>query len=354
MKQFSKLEWLLHLAFWAIIYAAIFSLSSQIFDWKMAMVLSGKNILSWCTIAYLNIYFLIPVLFVPKRFAWYFISAIALVFLVYFLAEQIQVLFWGDFIPSFPNRVGLSETQMRQFGPKPMIPLRFVAQFLMATAILFVSSLYQLAKTFIEKERQSAQLEKEKIQHELNFLRSQINPHFLFNALNNLYATVQLKPEQSGAYILKLSEMLRYVLEECKKEKVQLQDEIAYIKNYIFFQKQKDDQLVNIDFKVKGPVDRHQLEPMLFIALVENAFHHSQTTSAARQWININLHIDNNQITFCVKNSLGDLNKNPNQESLGIGLKNIKRRLELKYHKAHQLITKQSSNYFTAQLRINL
>lgn len=351
MKKISRKEWLLHIAFWVVLLVAVFGFFNQFINGSRAAFLAMRSVIVWGLVAYINILYLIPLFFERRRFTLYFLSALLLAGVLILLVDMLVKWFFPDLFPDFIGRVPANTNFSRERTPKVA---RFLAQFLMANAVLFMSTLYQLSKTFSEKEKLSALLEKEKVQHELNFLRSQINPHFLFNALNNLYATVQINPQKSEKYILKLGEMLRYVLEECKKDKVNLVDEIDYIRNYIFFQQQRDEQLANINFNTYGPSPGDfEIEPMLFIALVENAFHHSRNIPVEEQLVDIRLELTPQELKFEVKNNLGALGLLPQKEGFGIGLKNIKRRLELKYHEAHQLNTKRQGNMFIAQLIIN-
>lgn len=350
MKGASKIERVAHLVFWTLLLAVSTSLSSQVFPFETAIWLSVKSILIWAGIAYFNIYVVIPRFFRKGKFGWFIIAVLSLVLFGLFIGEIINEIFLKN--------IGLDIPVMRNRTPSgrgaPFRFIRFVPLFFMTIAITFFSTIYKLAKEFLEKEKQSVRLQKEKTIHELNFLRSQINPHFLFNALNNLHATVQLNPEKAGDYILKLGDMLRYVLEECKKEKVSLADEIKYLKNYIFFQKQKDEKLRNIHFEASGDDPSiFYIEPMLFIALVENAFQHSYLENTEKQWVDIFLSAKNGVVKLTVKNNLSD-GGCTKKEGFGVGLKNIKRRLELLYPQKHKLISEKRDGHYFSELILNL
>ena len=344
MKWNKNIEVVLHLALWLLLFAALFGLLSQVFSIGNTIAQSLITILLLAGAAYFNAFIIVPHLFKKEKFGWYFLTIIGLIIgttllnilltKVFFPDDAFGIFPFND-VSTLPGRIGI-----RKWRVAPVFLLNLIT--------LFISTIYAFTKEFIKKEQRTAFLEQEKIAHELNFLRSQINPHFLFNALNNLHATVQLNPQKAGDYILKLGEMLRYVLEECKKDKVSLADEIRYIENYIFFQKQKDEGLNNVQFEVSG--DRPEtffVEPMLFIALVENAFQHSYTDRIEQQHISIRLNIKEGVLTFTVRNNLGDksqklqvvhLYKFPDKikkESFGLGLQNIKRRLELLYPNNH-------------------
>lgn len=339
----------LHLVFWILLGLVSLSFTTRIYPWDKAIPISFMNISLLSGTVYLYIKIIIPRFFRQEKFIWFFLSLAGLAILSTVLNVILTNFIANEGVLDLGINPVKESLRERAIG-RPI----FAPTFFITLTLLFIATVFELSKAFLEKERQTAQLEKEKTTHELNFLRSQINPHFLFNALNNLHATVQLKPEKAGDYVLKLGAMLRYVLEDCKKEKVSLADEIKYLENYIFFQKQKDENLQNIRFEVSGndPSGFH-LEPMLFIALVENAFQHSYLENAKNQWVDIELKTTDRNICLVVKNNLNDYVKEE-KESLGIGLKNIKRRLELLYPEKHELIYDKKDGYFLSSLTIRL
>ncbi|MEM7373687.1 MAG: sensor histidine kinase [Bacteroidota bacterium] len=329
MKLSKHIEWLLHVIFWFLLLSIAMSFSSRLFSLERAFLLSVGSIviLSGMTYGYLSL--VIPHFFRKGNFVWFVIILIGLLI----FSTILHVILVNLLLPE-----GLTEFDLRpqRFPMDKRIGFRpvFVPAFFISLTIFFIVTVYQLAKTFIEKERTTAQLETENISHELRFLRSQINPHFLFNALNNLHATVQLKPEQAAEYVLKLGEMLHYVLEDCTKDKVSLQDEIRYLHTYIFFQRQRDENFQHIRFDIQGEdPSSFYLEPMLLIALVENAFQHSYTDDPTEQWIDLSIHLKERVLTFLVKNNLGDSSQSVQslEYRSGLGLANVKRRLKLLY-----------------------
>ncbi len=353
MKRKLDKEILANISLWVLLLAIFSSLIGQWIPITGTIGLSLGTVLPLVGVAYFNALFIIPRFLKKRRFGWYFLTIMLLLFAVTSLNIGLTNILVNDLgfeqspfqnRPTSPNR--MSGAQYR------VVPL-----FFLTIATLFISTIYKLAKEFLKKEQRNTHLEKEKIKHELNFLRSQINPHFLFNALNNLHATVQLKPEKAGDYILKLGGMLRYVLEDCKKDKVSLVEEINYIQNYIFFQKQKDEDFQNIQFEINGdePSTLH-LEPMLLIALVENAFQHSYSENAENQHIVITVHLKKRRLQFTTRNNLRDENDIPNSEkrnSFGVGLQNIKRRLELQYPQSHTFTHGIQNNEYQTTLIIH-
>ncbi|PQB06843.1 hypothetical protein BST83_06515 [Polaribacter filamentus] len=192
-------------------------------------------------------------------------------------------------------------------------------------------------------------LKAEKSKTELSLLRTQINPHFFFNTLNNLYALTVKNSKQAPDVILKLSDMMRYTIYEGEKETVKIGDEIEYLKNYIELHKIRYRKTVEITFK-------HQIDtgltvaPLLFIILLENAFKHGIETLTENAFIHMNLYEDTHYIHFDIEN-----NFDPKEisESNGIGLQNLKRRLSLLYKDRHELHVDKTKNTYKTTLKIS-
>ena len=191
-------------------------------------------------------------------------------------------------------------------------------------------------------------LKAEKSKTELSLLRTQINPHFFFNTLNNLYALTVKNSKQAPEVILKLSDMMRYTIYEGEKATVKLGDEIEYLENYIELHKIRYKKTVDISFKHNVNTDL-SIAPLLYIILLENAFKHGVETLAENAYIHINLSEKDGFICFEIEN-----NFDPNEikESNGIGIKNLKRRLSLLYKDKYELITEKTNNNYKTSLNI--
>ncbi len=348
-------------AFWLLLLIVIISLLSQVAPLSDVLLFSIKTVLLFMAMVELNNRLLIPKFFRKGQFTWFAILISGLILMTAWGQVYTNQIWFENLLPGPPRnllvfKLGYDEVTFLGVPIFRMVPFVFLSM-----AILFVTTAYQLAKTLLEKEKQQSALEREKVQHELNFLRSQINPHFLFNALNNLHATVQLYPDQAGEFVMKLADMLHYVLEDCKKEKVLLKDEIAYIRNYIFFQQQKDRAFSNVRFEIHGSnVEQFEVEPMLFIALVENAFVHSYLKDSSQRFIDLQLSIrKDGRLFFSARNNLGLSAKqrlgNSNGQGHGqhgVGLNNIKRRLELCYPDKHHLSYWMEGGEFVAEMSL--
>jgi len=191
-------------------------------------------------------------------------------------------------------------------------------------------------------------LKAEKSKTELSLLRTQINPHFFFNTLNNLYALTIKNSKQAPEVILKLSDMMRYTIYEGEKETVKLGDEIAYLQNYIELHKIRYKKTVEITFN--HTIDTSvTVSPLLFIILLENAFKHGIETLAENAFIHLNLFEDANFIHFHIENNFDPKEV---QESNGIGLQNLKRRLSLLYKDSHEITVAKTDNTYKTTLKI--
>jgi len=216
-------------------------------------------------------------------------------------------------------------------------------------AIFFVPIPIFFALWVFEQWKWLQNLKAEKAQAELSLLRTQINPHFFFNTLNNLYALTIKNSKQAPDVILKLSDMMRYTIYEGEKESVSLADEIEYLKNYIELHKIRYKKTVEITFK-------HELDtnltiaPLLFIILLENAFKHGIETLTENAFIHINLYEDKDDIYFEIANNFDPKEIQP---SNGIGLQNLKRRLSLLYKERHKLNVDKTNNTYKTTLKIS-
>lgn len=199
---------------------------------------------------------------------------------------------------------------------------------------------------FYEKMKQ---IEAEQISAELATLKAQINPHFLFNTLNGIYGLALTKSDKTAEYILKLSAMMRYTLTETTTEKVALEDEINYLKNYIELQKIRLTKTTMVDFSVIGEINSQQIPPLLFINFIENAFKYGVSNEAVTV-IQIHIIVKDNKLSLFVKNE--KMNQNTFSSSYEMGLKNIKRRLDLIFENNYTLEIENTEKIFQVHLII--
>ncbi len=203
--------------------------------------------------------------------------------------------------------------------------------------------------------KQAEQLIKEKQEMELNLLRSRMDPHFVFNALNVIYSLSFTKNENTPDMIMKLAEMLRYITDECKYDKVSIEKEVKYIENYIDFQSTRMGQRPNLTFRYSLDNPGTEISPMLLQPLVENCFKHGDIANNPAGEVTVVLSLKDNRLYFTAENSMS-ANMNDDHEALrdGTGIANVKQRLELYYPKAHSIQVIENNNIHKVVLSIYL
>ncbi len=340
---------------WLLLFGLTFSFLLEITSSAKALSLSLKGVLLLMVVAYCNSLYLLPRFFLRNQFGWYFFSIgltlMGLLSLNYWLAE------WPIFQrPPREAMLLLQDVPVDQLV-KRRRPFFFPPFFFSMLGVLFFSTVYTLSKAFWQKQTLQQQLEQDRTQYELNFLRSQINPHFLFNALNNLNATIRLRPAKAQDFLLRLSDLLRYILEYGKDDRITLQQEIQYLEHYLFFQGQKDESFTNISLVIADGTEQGiHLEPMLFLPLVENAFVHGYRTDASERWVYIQLCCQNGELSFTVENNLSDTvgPQVKTQDRTGLGLQNVRRRLEILYPDQYDLSYGVQEDRFQLSLNLKL
>jgi two-component system, LytTR family, sensor kinase len=216
--------------------------------------------------------------------------------------------------------------------------------------LVIFGSMIKLFIDALNSEQLKMKLSKEKDAMELAFLKSQINPHFLFNTLNNLYGLSLSEPDKTPDAIVKLAEMMRYMLYESNAEKVPLDKEIGYLKSYVELQKLRYFGTTYINFNINGQFNHQLIAPLLLISFVENAFKHGEVFDAEHP-LSMTLSFDDTHLVFDVKNKIHNKNK---EEVGGFGVQNVERRLALLYPDKHKLMSETNKNIFESHLEIDL
>jgi LytS/YehU family sensor histidine kinase len=205
----------------------------------------------------------------------------------------------------------------------------------------------------MKTDKLAQERQEENLKTELSFLRSQINPHFIFNILNNLVALERLKSPELGPTILKLSSLMQYMLYDTDEESVSLSSEVEYLQSYIDLQRQRFGEKVPITVSMEVPVGAYEIEPMLLIPFVENAFKHGVGRIEAPA-IEIHLRVKDGALHFSVGNRYNPVEGEVKDKSSGIGLANVKRRLNLLYGRQHALRIQKDKDWFAVSLELNL
>lgn len=227
----------------------------------------------------------------------------------------------------------------------------FLSAFLVAGA----STMVKILVEWIIYQRDKKKIENENLQSELKFLKNQINPHFLFNTLNNVYALALIKSEKTPEIILKLSELLRYMLYECNEAKVKLSDEINYIKNYIDLERLRQKADTTIELNVDGEISDQTITPLLFTPFLENAFKHGVNKVLENPCVKISILVACDDLSFIISNSKPEFKDSMIKNSQGgIGLVNVTKRLELLYQGNYSLEIVNTTTKYEIELHLKL
>ena len=233
----------------------------------------------------------------------------------------------------------------------------FLGSLIVVILFLFIGISITILYTTFSQQIQNARIADEQKQSELNLLKSQLSPHFLFNTLNNMYGLSITQQKRLPELLLKLSDLLRYSIYDTKQPFVLLADEINYIKNYIDFEKLRIRERLllstNMDNVDKVPI---KIAPMILIVFIENAFKHSKNTTSDKIEIHINLTVKEKYIWFCIKNTCGAFSNENNiiSENSGLGLTNTIKRLKLLYPNEYFLKENKEDGYYKVMLQLKI
>jgi len=286
---------------------------------------------------YLNFLVLIPRFLDKKRYWLYIITASAAV-IIYGFGKYGVALIFKQYV------------LMRMKGHVVGFGSYFLSTVFTSLIFIFLSTVLKFTIDWFLNERVQRDLENQRLSAELAFLKSQINPHFLFNSLNSIYSLAYQRSETTPEAILKLSEIMRYMLYECNDNKVDLSKELQYLKNYIDLQKIRFADKAYIDFKIKGEIDQQQIAPLLLIAFIENAFKHGVANNPLTP-IHLSIEVNGNHLQFFIQNKKHNNNRDPEG---GIGLNNVNRRLNLLYPGKYNLNIIDTINSYTVELSLVL
>lgn len=328
---------LIHLAVWALVFLLPYAFATENPRQDDADALAFRRLdtitnVFWVGLFYLNALVLIPQLFYSKKYFFLVVSLLASFAFIILLRGSL-----------FPLLVSGKHFIFSRSASHNILAFLFT---------ITVSTTYKIVTDKITTDSRATELQKENLKTELSFLRSQISPHFLFNLLNNIVAMVRLKSEQLEPTIIKLSNLLQYMLYETDDEKILLKQEVESLQNYIDLQKIRFTEQLNLTTNFDVQQEWNTIEPMLLIPFVENAFKHGNT-SQHKQQILINLSTQANQLTFNVSNTF-EASDQVKDKTSGIGLANVKRRLQLLYPAKHSLDISTKDGWFMVELKITL
>ncbi len=306
----------------------------EILSPSLSFLLSSLMNITWMGFFYFNALFLIPRLTYKKKYWQY---GLALFGLLAWIFVQSSLIFQVFMKPG-------EHFDVR----RPILFNFFIFLFFLAS-----STAYTLIHDKLKADKLAQDKENENLKTELSLLRSQVSPHFMFNVLNNMVALARKQSDQLEPSLIKLSSLMRYMLYETDEEKVSLEKEIDYLQSYIDLQQQRFGKKVKVTVAMQCQGEQYQIEPMLLIPFVENAFKHG-TGLIEDARIDISLAVENNVLQFLVSNRFNPLSVEVKDKTSGIGLTNVTRRLNLLYGRSHMLEINKNGVWFNVSLKINL
>ncbi len=295
---------------------------------------------------YLNFFLLIPKLLNRKKVILYIL--ISVIFLLFFGLFPRLYHYFSDTLRLLPPII------RRNPRPRNLLPPLLSAGSIAIFSLVFaVSTGLRVITQWFLTEQRNKEIENEKLNTELSFLKSQINPHFLFNTLNNIYSLAADGSKHTAEAVMKLSSIMRYVLTEAKNDEVPVEKEIQFIRHYIELQKLRLTDKSSVDFTIEGDPIAKKISPLLFLPFVENAFKYGISTREISPII-ILLRIENNELFFSVKNNKHKSSLLKPAENTGIGINNSRRRLELLYRSRYTLDIDNNDSTYKVNLKIDL
>jgi len=335
----NRINLIYHILVWVILFYLYIQFMQNFIPMKQAIVQVSIYLVYIAGIFYLHTYFLAPRFFNKKKIPYY-ISAIVILLFISVVANNLYKQHFGI---EFSNIKYTSSFHGQA---------NYIISGTLST--LFFSFIVWFILKYRAQVQQKNELELQKNSAELAMLKSQINPHFLFNTLNNIYALSLEKAEPVvSEMILSLSEINRYMLYETEPDYVPLSKEITYIQSYMELEKLRCENVSNIKFLVSPGIDGIKISPLLLIPFIENAFKHSRVVDEPNAWIEINLSVVGNKLLFKCENSIPDKAFKKDKTG-GIGLENVKRRLLILYAAKHELSISNRNHKFIVDLKLDI
>ncbi|MBL0740251.1 sensor histidine kinase [Chryseolinea lacunae] len=333
----------LHLSFWCVylsfnVYQINVFQRDRGWDWGNLIGSMIVQLVFTMLIAYFNYFFTWP-RFLKSKNVWRYVFEFSIPFAALITARVYLQRYMAD---KFAGHIDYFYSSF------------FVVQITAVTLfiVIFVG-LLRFAVDWFELESKKKAVENEKLTAELNFLKAQINPHFLFNTLNNLYYLAYTKSENTTEVIAKLSQMMRYMIYESNHPKVLLSKEIDYMQSYISLERLRLNNQIPIKFTLEGNMENIWIAPLIFITFLENAFKHGVNNSDPNAWVNLVIRMEGSRCTYTVENSKPTMAAS-NGEKSGIGLQNVQRRLELSYPGQYTLDVTENTDKYMVQLNLTL
>lgn len=332
---------LLHVTFW-VVYTIIFTITDGGYNNRFirAFYIEIAHLPLRLIVVYLNYFIFFPTLLLSGKYYKY--ALYTLFTIIAAAALQRGIMFYYVNPVLFPD----TSDVITYFVPYKLLQ----AGVIITSPLMFMIGFSVLH--FVFKLRDKAEkLEKENLQSELKFLRAQINPHFFFNTLNSLYGLAQERSDRAPEVVLKLSELMSFVLYETDQEKIPLSKEIKYIKNYIELEEIRYGDRFVCNLSISGDTDI-SIPPLLMLPFIENSFKHGIKHESDKGWVNIYVGVNDRKFIFKVENSISTTNTK--EKYNGLGIANVKRRLDLLFSGRYMLNCTRSGNQYQVRMEIEL
>ncbi|WP_139112930.1 sensor histidine kinase [Mucilaginibacter sp. PPCGB 2223] len=327
-----------HLGFWLLAYLFwIFIFRNGTLVFTHALTIQFCYLIFIAGNYYYNSLFTVPALLNRKKYL-----AFGLCFLAGILAGAMARVPVSFLVNKYLFRVDVSQFNFVKVFSDSFVNILFWVVLILVTKLITEK---------ISSQRYIEQIEKENSDNELNFLRAQFNPHFLFNSINSIYAHIDKTNKPAREMLLVFSEMLRYQLYECNVEQIELDREINYMRNYISLQKGRIDERINVSFCANEVSGNMKVAPLIFINFIENAFKYVGFNESRENSIDIRLKFADGNLYFRIFNTK-DSFINHSEKSSGLGIANTRRRLELLYPEKHILKITETENEYTVELTL--
>ena len=341
----------LHIVFWV----AVWIFTSFVYGYqKYDLTLSLWNNFCFMPIHilyfYTLVYILIPKFLFKKRYFAFFALFLCCVFVIPLLTRLVGIFILEPNLDAYMRSRGLEPwiNGYPTFWERFSDMSSYLSAFKGANLVVWFAVVIKFFKLWYVRHHVA-------LQSELNFLKGQIHPHFLFNTLNNLYALTLNNSPKSPQIVLGLSEILRYMLYECNVESVPLKKDLDILESYIMIEQLRYEERLDLNFTKSGEIEAHQIAPLLLLPLVENAFKHGAGEKVGEAWINIDLSLKGELLKFKISNSKAEVAQAKDEVYHGnIGLENVKKRLQIVYPQGHDLKVFDEEEVFAVILEIDL
>ena len=334
----ARLNIIMHIVFWILYFGFLTFISTQTLPLQYAIQRNLLIVFFNSLVFYINFLWIMPVYFERGDLRSYALAMLGMML----LATPVQYIIEVNFF-SVPEDIKLYTYNVRY------VVLIAISSFI----FLMLSTLLRMSMSRYRFEREFLELKAIKFEAELKFLREQINPHFLFNSINNIYGLALENSPRTPDMILKLSELLRYMLYDCNQPRVALQSEVKCIESLLELFQLKYPEPIHVSFEVKGDIKDKMIVPNLFTPLVENAFKHGDFGMNKKAFLEITCVARSSYIYFNVTNSKSPILESANIPG-GIGIENLKRRFQINYEPSGQIKITDEKNTFSAAMKIPL